>query len=217
MIIKCFFLHHLNKYRKDVIFNEMNKVLNNEYYLLRHGKNIHQTEKKDIVYGYPDDNPPCALIEEGVLEARRAGEFLKDKSIDYIFSSDALRTRQTSEEVSRIIEYDPNKIIYDLRLRDNNWGIFNGRSKKEVWDYYENERIKAFSIPPPHGESWHDCQNRIIDFFEEIESGYSGRTILIVSHSNPLWLLEGALKGLSDQQMLDGYGDIIKTGEIRKI
>ena len=195
----------------------MKKTLNNNYYILRHGKNIHQTEKKDIVYGYPDDEPPCPLIEEGVEEAKKAGEYLKDKGIDLIISSDTLRTIQTARQVAEIIGYEDDLIILDSRLRDNDWGEFNNGEKKRVWDYYGNDKIRAFKEAPPKGESWNDCRRRVVDCLKDLERKYINKTILIVSHSNPLWLLDGEINTLSDQELLDNYENIIKTGEVRKL
>lgn len=192
-------------------------MYNNNYYLLRHGKNIHQGEKKDTIYGYPDDNPPCELNEEGTTEAKNAGNFLKDKNIDLIISSDILRTCHTAEIVAQIIEYDTNNIVLDKRLRDSNWGIFATRKKQELWDFYGGDKIKAFEIAPEGGESWTDCKNRMIDLFQELEKNYNEKTILIVSHSNPLWLLDGYLKNISNQELLDNYSNIIKTGEVRQL
>jgi len=189
----------------------------NKYFLLRHGQNIHQTEKRNIVYGYPDDNPPCVLIEEGIEEAKKAGELLLNKNIDLIICSDTLRTRQTAEIVAQIIGYEIKNIIFEERLRDKNWGIFGGKLKSSVWDYYGNDKSKAFDIAPEGGETWKDCQKRIVNVFGELEQKYLGKNILIVSHSNPLWLLEGHLNGLTNQEMLDGYKDIIKTGEVKEL
>lgn len=188
----------------------------NNYYLLRHGKNIHQCEKKDIIYGYPDDNPPCDINKEGINEAKNAGIGLKDSSIDLIICSDVLRTRHTAEIVAETIGYNKN-IIYDERLRDNNWGIFAGKLKQELWDFYGGEKIRAFSLAPKNGETWKDCQNRMVAVVTELEKKYLGKNILIVSHSNPLWLLEGYYKKLDNQEMLDGYDSIIKTGEVRQL
>ncbi|MCK9578412.1 histidine phosphatase family protein [bacterium] len=192
-------------------------MYNNRYFLLRHGKNAHQEEKKHIIYGYPDDNPPCDLNEEGVREIKRAGELLKDKNIDLIVCSDILRTRHTAEIVSEIINYNINNIIFDKRLRDNNWGVFAKRLKQELWDFYGGERIKAFEIAPDGGESWQDCQFRVVEVFNELENKYTKKNILVISHSNPLWLLEGYLNSTNNQEMLDHYSDIIKTGEIREL
>jgi broad specificity phosphatase PhoE len=197
----------------------MKLSLKNKYFLLRHGKTIHQVEKKDITYDYPDDNPPCVLLEEGINEARLAGERLKDKNIDLIFASDILRIKQTVEIVTKIIGYDLDKVVYDQRLRDVNWGILAGKSKEEAWAYYDNDKIKKFEIGVPQGESWNQCQERMIAVINDIENKFEDKNILIVSHGDPLWLLEGYLKGKSNEELLNELknNQDIKTGEIREI
>ncbi|MCK9393175.1 histidine phosphatase family protein [bacterium] len=195
----------------------MKKILRNKYFLLRHGKNVHQVEKKDIAYCYPDDSPPCELIEEGVKEATNAGNYLKGLGIDIIICSDTLRTKQTAEIVADMIDYEEKDIVFESRLCDKNWGTFGGKQKTEIWNYYNEDKIKAFDIAPPLGETWHECQQRIVDVFDELENQYKEKVILIVSHSNPLWLLEGYLNDNTEQEMLNAYDKIIKTGEVRKI
>ncbi|GMX58592.1 MAG: alpha-ribazole phosphatase [Candidatus Microsyncoccus archaeolyticus] len=194
-------------------------MLMNKYYLLRHGKNNHQEENPDILYCYPDNDTPCFLIEEGINQVKRSGGILKDKNIDLIFCSDILRTRQTAKIVAEIIGFDLNKIIYDVRLRDINWGIFGGKSKKEAWDFHENNKINMFENTPPKGENWNKCQERMKNVFNEIENNFQGKNVLIISHGDPLWLLEGYVKGLSKEDLInqrEGKG-IINTGEIREL
>ncbi|MDD5760572.1 MAG: histidine phosphatase family protein [Candidatus Pacebacteria bacterium] len=197
----------------------MKLSLKNKYFLLRHGKTIHQTEKKDITYLYPDDNPPCILLEEGIKEAHLAGEKLKQKNIDLIFASEVLRVRQTVEIVAGIIGYDLKKVIYDQRLRDINWGVFGGKSKKEAWAYYNNDILQKFGKPAPQGESWDQCRQRMIAVLNEIENKFENRNVLIVSHGDPLWLLEGYLKGKSNEELIHEMknNQDIKTGEIREM
>jgi len=196
----------------------MKLALKNKYFFLRHGKNIHQTEKKGIVYYWPDDNPPCSLIEEGIEEVKRSGEILKDKGIDQIFCSDILRTRQTAKIVSDIIGFDSEKIIYDTRLRDLNWGDFGGKKKDDLWAFYDNEKMRAFEGSLPNGESWNQCRERMVNVLNEIENNYQNKNILIVSHGDALWLLEGYIKGTDDQTLLDNRArTMIQTGELREI
>jgi hypothetical protein len=46
--------------------------LKNRYFFLRHGKNIHQTELKDIIYCYPDDETPLIQnLQEIILEKKK--------------------------------------------------------------------------------------------------------------------------------------------------
>jgi len=197
----------------------MKPILKNQYFLLRHGKTIHQTEKKNIIYGYPDNNPPCVLLKEGIEEVRLAGEKLKEKNIDYVFASDILRVKQTVEIIAEIIGYDLEKVVYDKRLRDINWGILGGKNKEDAWAYYDNDKMKKFEMSVPKGESWNQCQERMVAVLNEIENSYQNKNILIVSHGDPLWLLEGYLKGKSNRELIDEMNNNqdIKTGEIREI
>jgi broad specificity phosphatase PhoE len=192
--------------------------LKNKYILLRHGKNIHQTKLKDIIYHFPDDNPPCQLIEEGIEEAKRAGEKIKEKNIDYIYCSDILRARQTAKIVADVIGFDSEKIIYDTRLRDINWGIFGGKHKDEAWAYYNCDMMRKFNESTPQGETWNDCKKRMIDILQEIERNNENKNILIISHGDPLWLLEGYIKGISDEELVEKRAEImIQTGEVKEI
>lgn len=197
----------------------MKLVLKNKYFLLRHGKTIHQAEEKDIIYFYPDDNPACVLLEKGINEARLAGEALKGKNIDLIFSSDILRAKQTVKIVAESINYDLEKIVYDARLRDVNWGIFGGKNKDEAWAYYNHDMMKKFEIGVPHGESWNECKARVIEVLKEIENNFENKNILIVSHGDPLWLLEGYMRGKSNEELIleMSKNKNIKTGEMYEI
>ncbi|MFZ3057661.1 MAG: histidine phosphatase family protein [Minisyncoccales bacterium] len=192
--------------------------LKNRYFFLRHGQNNHQAENNGIIYNWPDGNPPYYLTEQGKEEAKRAGETLKKDKIDCLFSSDILRCRETAKIVAEIINYDITKIIYDVRLRDLNWGAFGGKTKEEYWNFYNNDRIKAFDIAIPGGESWNQCQERMIKLFNEIEEEFEGKNILIVSHGDPLWLLEGYIRGIDSQTLLNKRKEILLgTGEVREI
>jgi len=197
----------------------MKLILKNRYFLLRHGKTIHQTEKKDITYNYPDDNPACVLLEQGIKEVQLAGEILKWKNIDLIFSSDILRTRQTVKIVAELINYDIEKIVYDKMLRDINWGIFGGKSEEKAWAYYNNDMIKKFEQSVPQGESWNQCRERMVEVLKEIEDSFENKNVLIVSHEDPLWLLEGYMRGKSNEELIleENKKESIETGEIREI
>lgn len=193
----------------------MNK---NKYFFVRHGQNTHQAKYPDIVYFWPDGNPPYQLTEQGKEEAEKAGDLIK-KKIDVVFSSDILRCRETAKIVAQAIGSDVSDIIYDTRLRDWNWGDFGGKSKNELWGFYNNDKIKAFDIPIPGGESLNQLQERLLNLLSEIEEEFENKNILIVSHGDPLWLLQGYMKGIDDKkELLEKRTELmLKTGEVREI
>jgi len=189
--------------------------LQNSYFILRHGQTIHQTKKRGIVYGWPDDNPPCGLTDYGRKQIKKTAENLKKEKIDLIFSSDTLRTKETAGIVAKELGL---RVSYDERLRDVNWGIYQEKSAFQAWACYKNPKLR-FKKAPPEGESWEDCQKRMLDFLREIDKKYEGKKILIISHGDPLWLLEGWARGWNQNQLLlrKFTGRSIKTGELRKL
>ena len=104
-------------------------------------------------------------------------------------------------------------------MRDINWGIFQGKPGKEALAYYQHNMKERFKKAPPEGESWPEVQGRVVDFLTEVEKRYEGKTILIVSHGDPLWLLEGWAKALTQEELLDQKerNSTIKTGELRQL
>lgn len=54
--------------------------------------------------------------------------------------------------------------------------------------------------------------------FKKIERRHRGQTILIVSHGDPLWMLESWLLELSPKAALEfGKKAYLKTGEVHKL
>lgn len=184
----------------------MNK-LNNTYFLLRHGRNIHQTLKKGVCYGYPDDNPPCELDVIGIKQALLAAEKLKQKQIDLIYSSDTLRTKQTAEIVCGVLEKEVKS--FNILLRDTNWGIYASGSKEEAYAFCKNK--DRMETKPKNGESLGDVLKRMLSFIEEIDSKNVGKNILIVSHKEPILLLKSYFNNLDINELLK-IG--METGEI---
>lgn len=195
--------------------NLNNMKLNNQYFILRHGQTIYQKKKRDFVYPWPD-NPPVRLTREGKKQIENLAKKIRKFKIDYIFSSDIFRARQSAEILAKKMG---KKINFDQRLRDINLGIYHGRPKEEFYRDFPRMDKKRFSKVPPKGESWNQVKKRVLSFLKEIEKKYKNKKILIVSHGDPLWLLEGAIKNLSNQELLNEIlkGRYIKTGELRKL
>ena len=162
-----------------------------------------------------------ALTTYGKETVRESAEKLKKKmdtegqTIDLIFNSDLLRTRQTAEIAGKIFGVKPKS---EKRLREINFGIFNNGSLERMWKHFktEEERIRK---SPPKGESYVDILNRMMSFLKEINKKYRGRNILIISSEGPLFLLQGKVEGLSLKDTIKKYPleKRISKGEIREL
>lgn len=197
--------------KKDLISQ---KFSTNQYYILRHGQTTHQLKNKKTIYPWPEKKP-ILLTKLGEKQIKKAAKELKKKKIDLIYSSDITRTRQTAEIVAQEIGV---KIIFDKTLRDFNLGVYRGKSKEKY--HKDIPPTERFEKKPAQGESWNDCRKRMLDFLVKIDKKHQGKNILIVSHGDPLWLLSGAVKGLSNQELLDQIfieQKYIKMGDWRKI
>lgn len=194
----------------------MRRHLRNKYFILRHGESTHQVEKPNIVYYWPEDNPPAPLTKKGRELIKKRAKSLKNKNISLILSSDAQRTKETANIVAQELGL---KVHHDKRLRDINWGIYQGKSTKEAWEHYYHNMEEKFEKAPPRGESWGQLKERMIDFVQDIDKKYKGKKILIVSHGDPLWLLDSWARGLEKKEALKERksGCPIKIGDLKEL
>ncbi len=186
--------------------------LNNKYYLLRHGQAV--SNAKDIVSCWPEkfNNP---LTKKGVKKIESVAKKFKNKktraeqgrSIDLIFVSPLLRTRQTAEIVAKVVKVKPK---VDKRLRELEFGIFNGGPAEDFMEYFENKKERIHKSAP-RGENYSHILKRVLSFFKEINKKYKNKNILIVSHQAPLLLLLGEIHKNSISESMDGLINV--TGE----
>lgn len=181
---------------------------------MRHGQNVYQFSKRPWIYpNFNNDN--VLLNKEGRNQVSASAKKLKKENIDFIFASDFRRTKQTANIVAKEIK---RKVFLDKRLRDINLGIWHGQKKESFFKVFPRFSGKLFDQRPEGGETWQDCQKRMQDFFEELQKNYQGKKILIVSHGDPLWLLEGYIKKYSKKFLLESRINLfLKTGAFKKI
>jgi len=191
----------------------INKVRNN-YLVLRHGHTDYTADLIDMVYPL-STHFELGITDQGKEDIRKLIPIIKEKKIDIIFSSDYLRTQITSKIIAEALDIS---IVLDKRLRDVDLGIYAGKEKKE---YYDNITPKMmFEKGPEGGESWIDCINRVESLIKDIEKQYQNKNILIVSHGDPLWLLEKGIarKDNIDKLLKERFSiPIIEPGELRTI
>lgn len=108
---------------------------------------------------------------------------------DAIFCSDLIRAIHSAELSFK----DKYPIIIDKRLRECNYGDYNGKPSEIVEPLQEQSITKPF----PNGESYEDVKERIQDFLDDIKEEYDGKHIAIVAHKAPQLSLDVLLKGIT--------------------
>jgi isoleucyl-tRNA synthetase len=198
--------------RKDFLSKKVSK---NNYFIIRHGRSV--MNEKEIIISTLPEKVECPLTKEGEESVRQTAEKMKNEKIriDFIFSSDLLRAKQTAEIIAR--ELGVKEIVLDSRLRDIQAGDADGKSIGEYFSFWKDEK-EMFTKTRPGGECYNEVKVRMYNFVKEIDKKYEGKNILIVSHQRPLAMLEGAVLGLTmDEFFAKIEPNRIKTGEFRRI
>ena len=115
---------------------------------MRHGEAEHNV--KNILSS--DINNPHHLTEKGIEETKKATKELKNKKIDIIFASPLMRTTETAEIVSDELSINVKDIIYDERIREHDFGNFNGQNP-EVYNEIAPSLEDKFTKATPNGEN----------------------------------------------------------------
>ena len=134
----------------------------------------------DIASGHYD----VALTEEGREHARSirrqqyAGEHF-----DVVFTSDMQRAYDTA---CLIFTGRQIPIVKDARLRECDYGDFEGRPRPEM----EAARVSAIRQPFPNGESYAQVAVRMHSFLDELARRDDGQRVMLVGHGATLWMLQ---------------------------
>lgn len=181
----------------------------NKYYLLRHGHTVHHLKNKGIIYPYPEKTP-IILSAKGRKQIREISRKLKH--IQYIYSSDLNRTKETAHIVSKEIGIRPS---FHKELREIRQGIFKGGPVASYHAYFSSIKDK-YEEPVPGGESFKQCQHRMYRFFKRLDKKHKNSNILIISHGGPLRLLQGAVNKWGIDKLMNPKLSM-KMGELRKL
>ena len=131
------------------------------------------------------------LNDLGKEQAKNLGKLTKDIKFDVMFTSDLIRAMDSAN-----LAWPNIKTIQDKRLRECNYGDYDGESKDLV--VYEDHIENSF----PNGESLKDVEERIKDFISFLKENYSDKTIGIVAHRAPQLAFEVLTKNISWQDAL---------------
>jgi probable phosphoglycerate mutase len=167
-------------------------ALHNRYYGLRHGESI--ANQQGIIVS----DPKVGCREYGLSEIGKAklrGEmdrFRQELGQPLVYASDFLRTRETAEIVTRGLKcsFEPTPL-----LRERWFGDFDGSSNanyETVW----NEDRNHHQHTRWNVETVLSVAERVMELIRDLEDRFTGATILLVSHGDPLQTLECVLRDM---------------------
>jgi len=140
--------------------------------LIRHGES--ELNKNKVYFGSLDS----PLTGDGVDQISLLKNIIPD--YDFIYSSPLKRARKSAE----ILNFKDLSILEDVRLKELNFGIFEGLSYSKILEKHPHEAEKwkneGINYRFPNGNSILDLEKSTISFVEEIKN--SDKTFLLVTH-----------------------------------
>lgn len=144
---------------------------------IRHGL-VHNPE--NIIYGRM---PGYRLSIQGIEDARRAAEALKDVPLKAVYSSPLLRTRQTAKELLR--HHPTLKLAISSLLTEVNTA-FEGQPESHLKEVFGDVYAKAGK----KHEQPHDILERSMKFIQKIRKTHAGGHVAAVTHGDVILFLQ---------------------------
>lgn len=189
---------------------------------VRHGQS--QLNLENVFTGWLDPQ----LSEDGIKEAKHAGQALKEAGIEFdqVHTSVLTRALETSfyvlDELGQL--YLP--IEKSWRLNERHYGGLQGLNKKETAEKHGDEQVhiwrRSYDVRPPRGEnnfdrrydnldtdrllpgeSLKDTLGRTLPYWEDhiAPDLKQGKNVLVVAHGNSLRSLTKYLEKISDEDI----------------
>ena len=177
-------------------FDELKKIQKNRgntFVVMRHGQS--ENNAKNIYSSSLGDQ--FGLTEQGKKEVISVARKLQKKKVSALYYSPLLRTKESADLLQESLGISKDKVKVDERLREFNFGDYNGKSSKEYLSY-EAVHITAYDTKVTGGESYLDAKKRFGDFLYDIDSRHQGEVILVVSHGIAIETISALLEGADD-------------------
>jgi len=172
--------------------------------LVRHGQS--EWNLKNLFTGWRDVD----LTEQGIVEARTAGEKLKARGLkfDIAFTSALKRAQKTCQIILDVLGQGDLKTIRNQALNERDYGDLAGLNKDDARRKWGEEQVhvwrRSYDLPPPGGESLKDTGARVWPYYlHDLQPHVlGGGTVLVAAHGNSLRAMIMALDGLSGEEVV---------------
>jgi 2,3-bisphosphoglycerate-dependent phosphoglycerate mutase len=170
--------------------------------LLRHGQSQWNLENRFT--GWVD----VPLSARGEAEARAAGEKLRGRHIDKLYTSGLVRAVDTARLALETAGLGSLPTERNAALNERMYGDLQGLDKAEAAEKFGPDQVhrwrRSYDERPPGGESLADTAARVLPYWEAhlLPDLRAGRNLLVVAHGNSLRALVMHLDGLSREEVL---------------
>ncbi len=179
--------------------------------LVRHG----QSEWNAL--GLWTGQEDVALTEQGVAEARKAADHLRDIELHQAHTSTLSRAQQTLAEIQRALQHTELPIAQHPALNERHYGDYQAKNKWDIKDSIGEEEFnklrRNWDHPVPNGETLKDVHARVLPYYEEriLADLRDGKNVIVAAHGNSLRALMKHLDGVGDDKVHELE---IGTGEV---
>lgn len=145
--------------------------------IIRHGETVWNVEGKK--QGQLDS----PLTRLGIRQAEALAKRMNLESFTALYASDLGRAAETA----RLIAAETNhEIVLDERLRERNFGVFQGLTGEQIKNKYPAEHrsllADAVNFVIPEGESLREFYERNTACLEDLTSRHERETVAVVTH-----------------------------------
>lgn len=131
----------------------------------------------------PGDDTDVPLNVYGRAHAWEAGTKLPD-TIDTIYASPLLRTRETAEIIAEMKNMDASVIAFRDELREYHQGSLEGMTTEEKKESLGGQTWGSGSLcdydyTPWGGDSWKTIHDRLRSFFDELHAGRDDDKVIV--------------------------------------
>ena len=191
----------------------------NHLILVRHGQSLWNKERRFT--GWAD----IGLTDQGKLEAKKAGELIKELNIEFhaYFTSKLKRAVNSLEIILKTLNKQNINIVKTEALNDRHYGGLTSLNKDEIVKKYGSKQVqiwrRSFDVSPPTMEEAHpykkkinsnilseslkDTFNRVVPYYEKSIKPIisSKKNILIVFHGNSIRALLMKILNVSEEKI----------------
>lgn len=160
----------------------------NRYIFVRHGEAT--INPKKVLNTLRTRLQVSPLTELGRRQSEQAATDLAKLKPDMIFSSQFQRSRETAEIIAKKIG---QTVVLDERI--NEYLIGPEYEDRSISEFHEKfgDRIRRLDNAPLGGETWLDIRARMFAFLHELDVKHEGKTIVVVTHADPIYVTQWAL------------------------